>query len=177
VIEVNTSPFIDNCQDYTNYIIEHKNNVIAAFEQIRPKIEAILPSLIPALEKIISEHDKSKWLPDEYNAYADHFYRGTGTQKEFDRAWLLHIHRNPHHWQHWLLKEDNGNTKALDMPFIYIIEMICDWHSFSAKKPESTAFNWFKDNKYKMVLSEQTENDVTYFVQFLRDPLLKGDKK
>lgn len=27
--------------------------------------------------------------------------------ENFNRAWLLHIHRNPHHWQHWVLINDD----------------------------------------------------------------------
>ncbi|MFR1480703.1 MAG: DUF5662 family protein [Hydrogeniiclostridium mannosilyticum] len=31
----------------------------------------------------------------------------------FQRAWLLHIHRNPHHWQHWvLINDDPGKAKS-----------------------------------------------------------------
>ena len=33
----------------------------------------------------------------------------------FDSAWLLHQKRNAHHWQYWVLLEDEGNTKALEM--------------------------------------------------------------
>lgn len=175
MIEISESPFVDNCQDYTNYITEHKNNVIAAFEQLRLQIEPIFSSLIPAFEQAISEHDKSKWMPDEYNAYADHFYRGAGTRAEFDKAWLLHIHRNPHHWQYWVLREDAGSTKVLDMPLVYIVEMICDWHSFSMKNPKSTAFYWLYENKHNMILSSETLQVVEYLVQFMKEPLKKGE--
>jgi hypothetical protein len=47
--------------------------------------------------------------------------------RAFDRAWLAHQHRNPHHWQHWLLREDDGKTKVLLMPVEYVDEMVADW--------------------------------------------------
>lgn len=72
-------------------------------------------------------HDLSKFLPDEFVPYARHFYgnypscdelRGdwrytyTGLTKEdvkreFDIAWLQHQKRNRHHWQYWVLMNDD----------------------------------------------------------------------
>lgn len=45
----------------------------------------------------------------------------------FDRAWLKHIHRNPHHWQYWLLQQDDGRRILLLPPADVIDEMVCDW--------------------------------------------------
>lgn len=63
-------------------------------------------------------HDLSKFLPDEFFAYAEYFYGGYERGKQppevkaaFNYAWLKHIHRNPHHWQHFLLREDNPKPK------------------------------------------------------------------
>src|SRR5437868_1583323 len=71
-------------------------------------------------------HDWSKFLPCEWFPYVEYFYgEKVRLQKEewddsrywplaqkyydaFDRAWIHHQHRNPHHWQHWVLREDSG---------------------------------------------------------------------
>lgn len=45
----------------------------------------------------------------------------------FNYAWLLHQHRNDHHWQHWLLQEDNGPRLVLLMPAVCADEMLADW--------------------------------------------------
>lgn len=45
----------------------------------------------------------------------------------FNRAWLQHIHRNPHHWQHWLLQQDDGRRVVLLPEADIIDEMVCDW--------------------------------------------------
>ncbi len=50
----------------------------------------------------------------------------------YDRAWLHHLHNNPHHWQYWVMPpefnpdgdHDNG---CLKMPEEYVLEMIADW--------------------------------------------------
>jgi len=81
-------------------------------------------------------HDLSKFRPSEWLPYATYFYGPTTTRTvehkqqqkaRFDRAWLLHIHRNPHHWQHWILREDSGKTVVL-LPEAWVVdEMVADW--------------------------------------------------
>jgi hypothetical protein len=76
-------------------------------------------------------HDISKFLPDEWLPYAEMFYGG-GKDKhlgkdEFDAAWLRHIHRNNHHPQYWVLLENSGSLKVMDMPEGAIREMVADW--------------------------------------------------
>lgn len=125
-------------------------------------------------------HDLSKLWPDEWWAYTNHFYgkdshhgashAATGYYKDeptsvhlnatsrtgndpFDAAWLAHQRRNPHHWQHWVLREDNGHTKILCMPVRYRKEMLADW--IGAGKAQGYGDNtktWYTANKHKMHL-------------------------
>lgn len=68
------------------------------------------------LRRLIT-HDLSKLLPDEWFPYANFFYGRNGASQEdledmqaaFDLAWLKHQHRNPHHHQHYLLREDSSD--------------------------------------------------------------------
>ena len=67
-------------------------------------------------------------------------------EDRFDAAWLHHQHNNPHHWQHWLLREDDGGTKALEMDHLYVVEMVCDhW-----------AFSWVKGDLYEILCCNWT---------------------
>jgi hypothetical protein len=111
-------------------------------------------------------HDWSKVLPDELIAYANYFYGGDkrkdrfytpsqGTY-EFNVAWLKHQHRNPHHWQSWLLKEDSGKEFALKMPKKYVYEMICDWRGAGRAQGFNDTLGWYKTNKEKMILHPET---------------------
>ena len=80
-------------------------------------------------------HDISKFRPSEFVPYAVYFYGDKnanetysgfykpGDDTYFDGAWLKHIHRNPHHWQHWVLREDDGGKKILPMTKEYKLEM------------------------------------------------------
>ena len=107
-------------------------------------------------------HDSSKFTPEEYQAYDDYFYGNPEKTKEeinraFNYAWLHHIHKNPHHWQHWLLQEDEGTLNALEMPERYVYEMVADWWSFSWVKQNLTEiFDWYEEHKGKMILHENT---------------------
>lgn len=111
----------------------------------------------------MSSHDLSKYTAEEYESYDKYFY-GTQTEKvktEFNYAWLHHIHNNPHHWQHWVLINDDDGTHALEMPKEYVIEMISDWWAFSHKSGNLyEIFDWYKSHTKKMILHEKTKKLV-----------------
>lgn len=66
-------------------------------------------------------HDWDKFLPDEWLAYARTFYKPDGSKQyvesaEFAKAWMLHQHRNKHHWQWWLWVDMPDNNCAIHLP-------------------------------------------------------------
>jgi len=118
-------------------------------------------------------HDWSKVLPDEWVPYARFFYGSqpernpigyfyeSGIAPAFDLAWLKHIHRNKHHWQWWVLREDSGEVKTLPMPERYQKEMLADWRG--AGKAQGYGNNtsaWYQANKDKMRLHPDTRHWV-----------------
>ena len=136
-------------------------------------------------------HDNSKLLPSEFVPYANYFYgdgydikRGrnaTGYYKptdtgdnEFDFAWLLHQKRNRHHWQWWILPEDEGGVKVLPMEEPFLTEMICDWVGagkaqghFSPKNDHYLETrNWYKANGEKMTLAPDTRTEIERRIEF-----------
>lgn len=158
-------------QEYSEYIVEHKDNVKKGFEWLKEHLPDIFDEdLLSDLEANILHHDDSKMSEDEYNAYDDYFYgklygksRSFEVVENFNRAWLLHIHRNPHHWQYWILRNDDPDEGEIliDMPDCYIIEMICDWWSFSWKKEKLTEiFAWYNERKDYIKLSSYTRKKV-----------------
>ena len=159
--------------DYSNYIMEHVANVAKAYVWLREK-EIISDELTTQ----INWHDVSKYLKDEYDAYDNYFY-GKKTEKvktEFNYAWLHHIHNNPHHWQHWVLVNDEDGTKALEMPREYVIEMICDWWSFSHKTGNLyEIFDWYKSHKKNMILHENTKKLVKELLDRIKEELLANE--
>lgn len=127
-------------------------------------------------------HDLSKFSPAEWFPYVDKFYGGDPEKRyggnrypernygdmrnylgdkytqpwvdaRFDAAWNHHQKANPHHWQYWVLHEDSGATKVLDMPMRYIVEMLADWRGAStAITGKDDTRNWYLKNRTKMLL-------------------------
>src|ERR1700738_4492504 len=103
---------------YLRYVLRHKWYVFIYGRQLG----------IPWLALL---HDNSKFRPSEFFPYAEFFYgpkrrpfaeastygktyyweiewrlSKEGVKEAFDFAWLLHQKRNKHHWQFWLLVND-----------------------------------------------------------------------
>jgi hypothetical protein len=140
---------------YTNYIVEHCDNVSKAYYWlVDHKI------IKDNYSHRIKTHDLSKWT-EEYKAYDKYFYGGEKTKEvkdAFNFAWLHHIHSNPHHWQHWVLINDEDGTTALEMPEEYVIEMLCDHLAFSFKSGKlDEIFDWYKTHKANMILHKNTK--------------------
>lgn len=120
-------------------------------------------------------HDWSKFLPCEWLPYVRFFYgpRVTGDPRgesghydptmgplDFNVAWLHHQHANPHHWQHWVLRRDNGETFALPMPEHFVREMVADWTGAGLAQGKPDIRGWYRMNAQKMVLCPSTRRRV-----------------
>ena len=151
---------------YDEYLEAHKENVRCAFNWIRDNIPEVLRTDEEYESTICWAHDASKTDTDEYYAYDKYFYgknRSYKVVEDFKHAWLKHIHRNPHHWQYWILINDEKEegTVALEMPHVYIVEMICDWWSFSFKTGNLyEIFDWYKNHEKTMILADETRKTV-----------------
>lgn len=166
-------------KQYDLYLEQHKKNVINGYYWIRDNIPELLRDESEGLleHQICFSHDYSKNEPDEYYAYDAYFYGGNRSYnvvENFRYAWLAHIHRNPHHWQYWVLINDDPNEGEiiLDMPYNYIIEMICDWWAFSWNKGNlNEIFNWYDEHKSYMKLSNKTRETVENILKKIKEKL------
>ena len=170
---------------YDNYIKRHTDHVFMAFKWLEDNLPEIFDD-----EEFLSEcrhqcefnHDQSKYEKDEYEAYDAYFYgknKSYEVVQNFNRAWLTHIHRNPHHWQYWILFNDDPDKGEiiLDMPNNYIIEMICDWWSFSWVEGNlKEIFAWYDKHSEYMKLSEKTRKKVEGILDLIRAKLEESDE-
>lgn len=168
-------------KEYDSYLRDHLANVRKGIEWFYDhgmidEEQLTRKSLISYIEK----HDASKFTVDEYEPYDDYFYGKSGKtaaeisaiDEEFDYAWLNHIHQNPHHWQHWVLFEDDGRTKGLEMPELAVYEMVADWWSFSWKEGKlDEIFDWYEKHKDKMILHPKTRKLVEKILEIIKDEL------
>lgn len=117
-------------------------------------------------------HDWSKFLPSEFIPYARFFavdrrnedgdyVMSPDDEQAFLVAWLKHQHRNPHHWQHWILVQDTDPTVVLPIPHRYIQEMVCDWRGAGrAYTGKDNTVEWYLRNRYHMTLHPDTRLSV-----------------
>lgn len=109
-------------------------------------------------------HDMSKFKPSELVPYMNFFYVDKKKNHDaFKMAWLEHQKINKHHWQWWLLTNDDGTVKALEMPEEYVLEMVCDWKGAGKAQgftEEDECQSWYVANKDKMTLHKKTRKKV-----------------
>jgi len=148
---------------YARYLARHKWFVFVAGLRLH----------VPLFRLII--HDWSKFLPCEWIPYANFFYGPNSKPKDkeacqpkdwivnndvrnaFDKAWLHHQHLNAHHWRHWVLRQDNGSTKILEMPYEFALEMVADWAGAGrAITGQWDIIPWYEKNKEKIQLGSAT---------------------
>lgn len=174
-------------REYDNYLYKHKvfvcvgyyflENLYSPNSSGRTKFHCDL-----CMQQLFS-HDESKTSTIEYNPYDKYFYskdkKGKIDQKaidEFNFAWNNHIHQNPHHWQYWVLINDDDGIKALPMPRRDILELLCDWMSFDITPIEpygtfrlnaNNLKQYWKDHESKMILHPSTRSSIKYMINKL----------
>jgi len=145
---------------YLKYVLRHRWFVFVASWRISSSIWLALI------------HDMSKFRPSEWFSYANTFYKFDGSKQyketpAFNRSWLLHQHRNPHHWQHWVLRQDNGPDIPIKMPDRYALEMVADWMGAGrAITGKWECAEWYEKNKDKIVLHDDTRWLVEHTLQW-----------
>lgn len=162
---------------YDNYLKEHIGNVNKGYKWLlKHALTGELPTVKGMKEQILA-HDKSKYEEQEYGAYDAYFYGGNDKNNSivnsaFDYAWLYHQHRNPHHWQYWVLIKDVGDVVPLEMPLEFVVEMVLDWWAFSWGKGNLyEVFEWYEANKRNMQLHHKTRNVVESILFDIRKAL------
>lgn len=156
-------------EKYVEYLTNHIESVKRAY-RILVSNNVVTPDLVTM--KNIDKHDQSKWQEPEWIAYLNKFYVPERHSEEaFKHAWLHHQHCNPHHPQYWCLQEDDkpGELEVLDMPECYIIEMICDWWSFSLSKGKPDEIHdWYAKRGSKYLMSDKTRTRVEEILEAIK---------
>ena len=68
--------------------------------------------------------------------------------------------------------EPKEGTILIEMPYPYIIEMICDWWAFSWIKGDlSEMFAWYKDHESYIKLHNNTRSIVEEILEMIRTKL------
>lgn len=144
--------------EYFNYVTNHIENVQRVWAEIRqhPKLEPFLSVKDTCLlDKLILAHDQSKFSADEFYGYAQYFYPEPGKEKrqrEFSIAWNHHQKSNRHHWDYWVMSD----LVVLEMPRVYLLEMLCDWAAMSLQFGD-TPSDFYKKRGQFMQIHDKTK--------------------
>jgi len=163
---------------YLWYLVRHKAFVFWAGMHIMPL--GLWKKLLFFLRLVV--HDYSKFLLSEWGPYRDWFHRRpeSGTmsylraKNAFDTAWLKHIHRNDHHWQHWT--QHRGATSIHDgsqliqppMPELAMREMVADWAGAGrTQHGEWEILEWFEENKEEIAAHLNSKRYIRAYVRLI----------
>ena len=153
---------------YDDYLAKHREAVRSGLKWFEKNLPNVIYQYIPETElnSAMFTHDQSKDSYEEYGPYDNYFYgnnRSYAVEQAFNYAWLHHIHNNPHHWQYWILINDDKELGeiVLEMEPRYIIEMICDWWAFSWIQGDLyEVFSWYDQHKDYIKMGETTRKLV-----------------
>ena len=122
-------------------------------------------------------HDLSKFSPVEFFESVK-YYQGNSspinaakTDKGYSIAWQHHKGRNKHHYEYWTDNYDNGTT-CIKMPFIYAVEMLCDYlgaaRAYWGKDFTYAAeYNWWRKKRKIAKMHPDTKNFITSVLKLL----------
>jgi hypothetical protein len=150
--------------EYRKYIDIHIKNVEKIWKHVLKKYIRdeywLEDGMIYCINMLIENHDRSKYLDDEFRGYRQYFYSDndeTISVSSFEYSWNHHIKNNSHHWEYWIIpKKEN---LILDMPFEYIIEMLCDWSAMAIQFKDSPSA-WYNENKKSILVSDYTRKII-----------------
>lgn len=167
-------------KEYDEYLSKHVGGVLNAANWMLRNLnvfDGMTDEEAWAFKNAVFNHDTSKYSSEEYDAYDAYFY-GNKDEDAFNRAWLHHIHNNPHHWQHWLLMNDDGKYRdpdkviPLEMPKVYALEMVADWWSFSWRTGNlEEVFDWYEEHRDNIILHPKTREFVEAVLDEIRERL------
>ena len=151
----------DYQKEYKDYVIAHKARVMEFADWLEDNCPEVFEEVdVDVFWDLIEEHDNSKFSEEEFEPYAQRWFGDKQKTPEYEDAWVHHYMNNEHHPEFWL---------GEDMPYIYILEMICDWGSFSIasgnmKELSDFYFNKAKDDPEKN-LSDNTKAIIEEILQ------------
>ena len=151
----------DYQEEYRKYIEEHKARVKEFADWLKENCPEVFEGIdLDTFNEVIQEHDESKYSEEEFEAYAQHFYGSKDNDLEFEEAWKHHWLNNEHHPEFWL---------GEDMPYIYILEMICDWGSFSIASGDLVELN----NYYHEQAKDDEEKNLSDNTKIIIEEILE----
>ncbi len=153
----------DYQKEYKDYVLAHKDRVTKFADWLKATCPEVFEDVDPEdFMELIEEHDESKFSEEEFEPYAQKWFGDGIKTLEYDEAWKHHWMNNEHHPEYWL---------GEDMPYIYILEMICDWGSFSIDKGDLGELSDFYYNKAKEDPEKNLSDNTKVIIEEILDKI------
>lgn len=129
-------------------------------------------------------HDLSKFSKTEFWSSARYFNGKSSPidsekrAKGYSLAWQHHKGHNPHHWEYWIDNVGSRRNDPIEMPYEYVVEMICDWVSASIvyskkkcdfNKPYPEPKEYHEAHKAERIIHPNTSELIDHFLDIIRD--------
>lgn len=150
---------------FAAYLDEHRANVKKAYLSIRQTLPLHFNIDLNSLDKNIEEHDKSKYSEEEFSQNAEYYYgkKNEQTIQAYNKASYNHKHTNKHHPEFWI------NKGKIDfMPDEAIIEMVCDWESFSYFEGHISAEEFFEKYGEQFHFNATIKNKINTLLEIIK---------
>lgn len=171
---------IHNWFDNKDYVANFRLSMIGQGQYHNGQLEDYLSSLLAHIRYVQeaglrlgvaksqrAEHDQSKFSEVEFPAAVERFKAGDPNPDRYARAWLNHVHKNPHHWQHWMFPDgftprgSSVEAGVMAMPEEYAREMVADWMGSSMAYTGSWDMTtWLVENMGRIRLHTATAATV-----------------
>lgn len=162
--------FNEKDYEYFDYIVEHKRNLMKAFDLLIKAegycnschggdLALITKEEFKVLRDNILNHDLSKFSSEEFYDYRKQFFPIDEKEKSdanFKDAWEHHYKNNPHH-------PEFHNEKMSKMQ---MLEMCLDWVAMSLKFKDNP-LAYFKEKRKKLEIEFEEKIDYEYVLMIL----------
>lgn len=158
-----------NTKLYKQYIEEHKENVMKAFDEMSNNhviFQIGGDDLMNKLYNRVIHHDESKYSVEEFEPYRKNFFPISQQEKEenqsaFEKAWQHHWQNNSHHWQYRQYK--NTFNKNNDEEVLDVLENVLDWMAMGYKFHDRP-YQYYENNKNHILLNEEERKFLEYVI-------------
>lgn len=150
-------------------ITEHNtlvNKIWHTFCKILPPEKELSGLNFVTIGQNISNHDYSKLDICEREGYESYYFSDKIDRALYNEARCHHCNKNQHHWEYWVTWSF-GYPLPIAMPFICVIEMLCDWTADVVSIGFYDSLKtWYYEQKDEMVLSTRTKELIVEYLPY-----------
>ena len=146
---------IKKIREYCDYLEQHLMNVKGSWHRLQEPCSHMRfvydDYVFWSIDRMIKEHDLSKFSSEEFIRYCEEFYpidgSSGGDHAAFKKAWEHHKENNQHHWENWTAKEFYDPYEAE----MHCVCMVVDWMAMGLTFGD-TAKEYYEKNEMRIGL-------------------------